>query len=246
MQSAAILRGYERLPGEIPVVFAPQERDAAERLRSVLEAGAAQLSDLLDAEPPELEAFLVLDQDWERAPRESERSYPPGLPYFTRSARPPALVIPETLSPAIHPRTEATLPLTAWHELAHAFFLLQGEVVRTPTWLREFVPQVAAAALARRLGLPLEDHLARIDRDPGFTLRSFGGPASAGDQMSFQNLLLLLGAAALKDFGEGFLKDLAHALREERDVVDEERAEELLADVLGPGGREWLSARAEY
>ena len=245
MQSVAILRGYERLSGAFPVVFAPQERDAAERLRSVLETGAAQLSDLLDAQPPELEAFLILDGDWGRAPRESERAYPPGLPYFTRSVRPPALVIPETLSPAIHPRTQATLPLTTWHELAHAFLLQRG-VVRTPAWLREFVPQTAAAALARRLGLSLEDHLARIDREPGFTVRSFNGPASAGDQMSFQNLLLLLGAAALADFGEGFLKDLAHALREERYVVDENRAEEMLTDALGPGGREWLSARSEY
>ena len=245
MQDVAILRGYERLPGAFPVVFAPQERDAAERLRNVLETGAAQLSDLLDAQPPELEALLVPDEDWGRAPRESEHAYPPGLPYFTRSARPPALVIPETLSPAIHPRTQATLPLTTWHELAHAFLLQRG-VVRTPAWLREFVPQTAAAALARRLGLSLEDHLARIDREPGFTVRSFTGPASAGDQMSFQNLLLLLGAAALADFGEGFLKDLAHALREERYVVDENRAEELLTDALGPGGREWLSARSEY
>lgn len=245
MQDVASLRGYERLPGAFPVVFAPQERDAAERLRSVLETGAAQLSDLLDAQPPELEALLVPDEDWRRAPRESEHSYPPGLPYFTRSVRPPALVIPGTLSPAIRPRTQATLPLTTWHELAHAFLLQRG-VVRTPSWLREFVPQAATAALARRLGLPLEDHLARIDREPGFTVRSFQGPASAGDQMSFQNLLLLLGAAALEDFGEGFLKVLAHALREERDIVDEERAEELLTDALGPGGREWLSARPEY
>ena len=245
MQDVAILRGYERLPGAFPVVFAPQERDAAERLRNVLETGAGQLSDLLDAQPPELEALLVPDEDWGRAPRESERAYPPGLPYFTRSVRPPALVIPETLSPAIHPRTQATLPLTTWHELAHAFLLQRG-VVRTPAWLREFVPQTAAAALARRLGLSLEDHLARIDREPGFTVRSFNGPASAADQMSFQNLLLLLGAAALADFGEGFLKDLAHALREERYVVDENRTEELLTDALGPGGREWLSARSEY
>ncbi len=58
--------------------------------------------------------------------------------------------------------------------------------------------------------------------------------------------VLETGAAALEDFGEGFLKVLAHALREERDVVDEERAEELLTDALGPGGREWLSARPEY
>ncbi len=245
MQSVAILRGYERLPGAFPVIFAPQKRDAAGRLRSLLETGAAQLSDLLDAQPPELEALLVPDEDWGRAPRESERAYPPGLPYFTRSVRPPALVIPETLSPAIRPRTQVTLPLTTWHELAHAF-LLQGEMVRTPAWLREFVPQAAAAALARRLGLPLEDHLARIDSEPGFTVRSFDGPASATDQMSFQNLLLLLGAAALEDFGEGFLKDLAHAVREERNVVDGDRAEELLADALGPDGRGWLSARPEY
>ena len=40
--------------------------------------------------------------------------------------------------------------------------------------------------------------------EPGFTVRTLSGPAGAGDQMSFQNLLLLLGAAALEEFGEDF------------------------------------------
>jgi hypothetical protein len=32
----------------------------------------------------------------------------------------------------------------------------------------------------------------------------------------------------------------------QHDIVDEERAEELLADALGPGGREWLASRPEF
>jgi hypothetical protein len=64
--------------------------------------------------------------------------------------------------------------------------------------------------------------------------------------MAFQNLLLTLGAAALEEFGEGFLRTLAHALWSERDVLGEERAEELLAKSLGPGGREWLLSRPEF
>jgi hypothetical protein len=64
--------------------------------------------------------------------------------------------------------------------------------------------------------------------------------------MSFQNLLLLLGAAALEQFGGGFLRRLFRELWEEGEVVDEERAEELLADALGPGGREWLASRPEF
>ena len=64
--------------------------------------------------------------------------------------------------------------------------------------------------------------------------------------MAFQNLLLSLGAATLEEFGEGFLKKLAHALWKEKDVVDEERAEELLANALGPGGWEWLGSRPEF
>jgi hypothetical protein len=143
------------------------------------------------------------------------------------------------------PRTPATLPLAVWHELAHAF-LLGREVVRTPSWLGEFVPQAASAAIARRTGLPLEGHLSRIDREPGFTVRGFRNPAGAGDQMSFQNLLLVLGAAALREFGEGFLGRLVRALWEEDEMVDEERAEQLLADVLGPGGRGWLASRPEF
>ena len=64
--------------------------------------------------------------------------------------------------------------------------------------------------------------------------------------MAFQNLLLALGAAAVDEFGEGFLGRLAHALWSERDVVDEEWGEELLAGSLGPGGREWLKSRPEF
>jgi len=185
----------------------------------------------------------VADEDWKEAPRDNARPYPPGLPYFTRSVEPPALVLPGDLSPVFRPCTVATLPLTVWHELAHAF-LLGREVVRTPAWLREFVPQAASAAVARRTGLPLEDHLSRME--PGFTVRGFRGPAGAGDQMSFQNLLLLLGAAALEEFGEGFLRSIVHALWEEDEIVDGERAEELLGDALGQGGREWLMSRPEF
>jgi hypothetical protein len=65
-------------------------------------------------------------------------------------------------------------------------------------------------------------------------------------QMAFQNLLLALGAAALEEFGEGFLQRLVHAVWDETDVVDEERAEELLANALGPGGRAWLRSQPGF
>jgi hypothetical protein len=242
---AAALPGYERLGGRVPVVYPPGLEGRVAEARDLLKAGATALSEILGVEPPELEALLVADRDWGLAPRENERPYPAGLPYFTRAATPPALVLPETLSPAFRPRTAATGALVVWHELAHAF-LLREPVPRTPAWLRELGPQALSAAVARRTGLPLAEHLGRIDRDVGFTVRGFGERAAADGQMAFQNLLLALGAAAVEGFGEGFLRALAHALWEERDVVNEERAEELLADALGPDGREWLASRPEY
>jgi hypothetical protein len=203
------------------------------------------MADILMVELPELSAVLVADEDWSEAPRENERPYPPGLPYFTRSVEPPALVLPERLAPVFKPRTEALLPLTVWHELAHAF-LLSREVVRTPAWLGELVPQASASAVARRVGLPLGEQLERVDADPGFTVRGFSGPAGVEDQMKFQNLLLLLGVAALEGFGEEFLGRIFRVLWDERDVVGGARAEELLAGALGPGGREWLRSRPEF
>ena len=238
--------GYERLNGEIPVVHAPGAEERASEVWRLLNNGAGALSALLEVkQPPELEAMLVVDEDWNEVPRESERVYPKGLPYFTRSARPPALVLPVTLSPVFRPRTQATYPLVVWHELAHAF-LLHKEVVRTPAWLGELVPQGASAAVARRVGLPLDEHLGMIDQEPGFTVRGLRGHAGASEQMAFQNLLLLLGVDAVEEFGDGFLKRLVRALWEETDVVNEERAEELLADALGPGGREWLASRPGF
>ena len=245
MQSLpAAFPGYERLNGEIPVVYAPETEEWASELSLLLNTGAAALSTLLGVGLPELEAMLIADEAWNEAPREGERAYPKGLPYFTRSARPPALVLPATLSPVFRPRTQATYPLVVWHELAHAF-LLQKEVVRTPAWLGEFVPQAASAAVARRVELPLDEHLGMIDREPSFTIRELKGYTDTGEQMAFQNLLLLVGAEAIEEFGDEFLKSLVRALWEETDVVNEERAEELLADALGLGGREWLASRPE-
>jgi hypothetical protein len=236
--------GYERLDAEeVPVLFAPRLAEDAGELSGLLARGHRALGQILSVEPPGIVAYLVADEDWRGAPRDNASPYPPGLPYFTRSVEPPALVLPEDLSGVFRPRTAATLPLTVWHELAHAF-LLEREVVRTPAWLREFVPQTASAAVARRAGLPLEEHLSRIEREPGLTVRDFRGPA--GDQMSFQNLLFLLGAAALEEFGEDFLPRIFQALWEENEMVDGERAEGLLADALGPGGREWLVSRPEF
>jgi hypothetical protein len=227
------------------MLHAPRLAKLAREVHGYLTQGSGVLAEMLGEEPPRLTALVVAHKDWPQAPRETEPPYPPGLPYFTRSVEPPALVLPETLSAAFKPRTEATLPLAVWHELAHAFFL-QGEVVKTPAWLREFVPQAATAVVARGVGLPLEEHLSEVDREPDFTARGFRGPAGATEQMSFQNLLLALGAAALEEFGEGFLGRLVRALREERQVVGEGRADELLAGALGPGGREWLVSRPEF
>jgi hypothetical protein len=241
----AALPGYERLDAQVPVLYAPRLAGKARELSDYLTQGYRALGRILSVDPPGIIAYLVADEDWSRAPRDNTRPYPPGLPYFTRSVEPPALVLPEELSTAFRPRTTATLPLTVWHELAHAF-LLGREVVRTPVWFREFVPQAASAAVGRRAGLPLDEYLSRIDRDPGFTVRGFRGPAGAGDQMSFQNLLLVLGAAALDEFGEDFLRRIFHSLWEEDEKVDEERAEELLGEALGPGGREWLVSRPEF
>ena len=210
-----------------------------------LTRGSEALSGILMVEPPELSVFLVAEEDWEGAPREKAHPYPPGLPYFTRSVAPPALVLPEGLSPVFRPRTAALLPLAVWLELAHAF-LLGREVVRMPAWLGELVPQAASAAVARRVGVPLGEHLALVDPDPGFTVRGFGGRVGAGDQMKYQNLLLAFGAAMLERFGEGLLACLFRALWEEEDVVDEERALGLLAGSLGARGAAWLLSRPEF
>lgn len=241
----APIPGYRRLDGPVPVFHPPRLAGEARTARDHLGRGWRTLAENVSVEPPGLRALLVADGDWPDAPRESRRPYPPGLPYFTRSADAPTIVLPERLSPVFQPRTEATFPLAVWHELAHAF-LLRGEVVRTPAWLGEFVAQAASAAVARKVGLPLEDHLGRVDRGPGFTARGFRGPARAEDQMKFQNLLLALGAAASEEFGEDFLGRLYRALWDEDDVVDERRAEELLAGSLGPGGGEWLPSRPEF
>jgi hypothetical protein len=229
----------------VPVLHPPGLEARAADLRDLLETGIAALSEVLDVATPDLRAILVADTDWREAPRESAHPYPPGLPYLTRSAGPPVLVLPAALSPAFEPRTEATWPLVVWHELAHAF-LLQRPVPRTPAWLRELLPQALAVAVAKRTSLSLGEHLSRVEREPDLTVRGPKGHANPEEQMAFQNLLLLFGTAALDRFGEGFLRRLAGALWVEGEIVGETKAEAWLADALGPGGREWLGKRPEF
>jgi hypothetical protein len=237
--------GYPSLDGTVPLFYAPRLAERAREVQGYLTQGSDALSGILMVEPPELSAVLVSEEEWDGAPRENELPYPPGLPYFTRSAAPPALVLPERLSPVFKPRTGALLPLAVWHELAHAF-LLGREVVRMPAWLGELVPQAASAAVARRVGAPLDEHLTLVDPAPGFTVRGFGGRVGVEDQMKYQNLLLLFGAAMLERFGEGLLTRLFRALWKEEDVVDEERALGLLAGSLGAGGAAWLLSRPKF
>lgn len=244
MQESSTHRNYDRLDGVVPVVYPPDLEERAQELRDILQTGSRELSSVLGAEPPALQALLVADEDWREAPR-AALPYPPGLPYFTRSTLPPTLVLPERLSPAFEPQAEATLSLTVWHELAHAF-LLREELVRTPPWLREFVPQAAAAAIARRTGRPLEEYFSQAGLDTDLDVRTFGGPADSKRQMEFQNALLALGNAALEEFGEQFLGRLVRALWDEGNIVNGRRAEELLVGALGDGGREWLATRPEF
>jgi hypothetical protein len=239
------LPGYVRLEGDHGAVVrhAPSQAERGREVLACLEGGLEKLPGVLGLTAPDLEALVVADDDWNEAPRDNPRPYPRGLPYLTRAAPPRTLVIPASLSAAIRPRTEITLPLVVSHELAHAF--LAGAVAaHTPPWLRELPPQTASAAVVRREGLPLNDHLTNVT-SPGFTIRGFRIPAGAEDQMSFQNLLLRLGAAALEDFGEGFIRRLVDSLSRE-DTVDEARAEKSLAEALGEGGAGWLATREEF
>jgi hypothetical protein len=98
-EDLSLLEGYGYLDGAVPVVYSPGTEEQAAEMQQLLETGVVSLSEMFDVEPSELEAFLVADEDWDEAPRESVRAYPLGLPYFTRSVRPPALVLPATLSP---------------------------------------------------------------------------------------------------------------------------------------------------
>ncbi|HET7273041.1 MAG TPA: hypothetical protein VFI90_18380, partial [Rubrobacter sp.] len=91
--------GYECLDGDVPVVHAPRLAEKAGEVQGYLAQGYRMLADVLSVEPPEIAALLVADEDWDEAPRDNARPYPPGLPYFTRSVEPPALVLPEDLSP---------------------------------------------------------------------------------------------------------------------------------------------------
>lgn len=234
----------EKLPGVVPVLHSPGLGRQASEVGHRLATGCVYLTGIFGSETPRLQAMLLSRADWEHAPRESERPYSFGLPYFTRAAETPTLVFPSELSEALRPRTHLTFPLTVWHELAHAFFL-QREIAKMPLWLGEFVPQAASAVVALREGFAIEEHLLRIE-PADFTVREFTLPASAGDQMRFQNLLLLLGTAAVRRFGDGFLLRLVRSTQGESEAVSEDRAKRLFTASLGADGPGWLSRREEF
>lgn len=237
-------KNLEKHPGAVPALYSSGLKEKAFELSGLLSTGHAHMTELFQTEPPRLRAMLLDETDWRDTPREAGRPYPFGLPYFTRAAETPTLVFPAALSDIFQPRTDLTFPLAAWHELAHAFFLSR-EVVKTPLWLGEFVPQAAAAAVALREGASVGEHLSQVEK-PDFTVRGFTLPATAEEQMRFQNLLLSFSVAIVRQFGDGFLSRLVRSVWGEEDVVSGERAESLFVESLGSGGREWVYSREDF
>ena len=230
----------------MPVLYAPRLGAKAMELRGYLAEGYRTLSGYSPSSRPEIIALLVADEDWKDAPRDNARPYPPGLPYFTRSVEPPALVLPEELSHRVQAKDRRH---AAPYRLARA-----GPRLLARAGGREDPGLARGVRPAGRLG---------GDRPQG---RSLAGRASVADRKGARvygaelpwvrrgrgircrsrTCCCCSASAALEEFGEGFLRRIFHALWEEDEIVDEERAEELLADALGPGGREWLASRPEF
>ena len=229
----------ERYPSSTPRGW----RMKAGEVRDYLAEGYSALSGILSVEPPGIAALLVADEDWRDAPRDNARPYPPGLPYFTRSVEPPALVLPEELSPVFRPRTAATLPLTSGTSWPTPSCSAGG---RQDPGLARGARPASRLGGDRKKGRICRWRTSVTDRqEPGFTVRSFRGRRGRGIRCRSRTCCSFWRRRRWRSSARASWTHLPRPLGRRRDSR-RGAGRGVARGRLGPGGREWLASRPEF
>lgn len=250
---------YQALAEPLKTYYpAGQEEFARQILQEVDRAGTL-LGQLLGLSMPGMELLIVAAADWEFTPLENEEEAgaPTAmLPYWTDVTDPPTLVVPEQMDEIIGEATPEKRSLLLYHELAHAFLEHDPRPwpEEAPLWADEWQLQFAAFWLFQQIHGQIENittdlhqQFAEIfepeaDGKTPVTIRGFDWyeDTTPEDYLEYVLLLEKFAIDLLTHYDATILPRFLDRYRQDVSVLLSDEVTLMLAEVLGPGGEEWL------
>lgn len=243
----------------IKTYYPTGQETLARQVFQEVEQASKLLGQLLDLPKPAMQILLVAAADWEFTPQEDEdeeESPATMLPYWTGVTEPPTLVVPVQMDEIMGEATPEKRSLLLYHELMHAFLESDPRPWpdESPLWADEWQLQFAAFWLFRQIHgeneqitADLHQQFAEIfepepDGKTPVTVRGFDWyeDTAPEDYLEFALLLEKFAIDLLARYDATILPRFMERYRREVPVLLSDEITKILAEVLGPGGEEWL------
>jgi hypothetical protein len=247
---------YEMLAMPLSAYF-PKGHDSQVRLiiQSIDEA-SRHLELLLGLPTPKLQLILVEPADWRLTPHDDPEEPDNALPYWTNATQPLSLCIPTQLDTLIGKPT--------WEKLIYLVYTVLTQVFldhdprpwpeESPLWADEWQMQFAANWLMQHLhrqsGIVMNDlheqyaeiFEPELDGKTPVTVRGFDWyeDTPAEDYLIFNLLIERFAADLQMKFSPEILPRFLDLYRNNCSILLSDDVTHMLANILGPGGDEWL------
>ena len=247
---------YETLAEPLSTYYPKGQDSLALSIIKAIDQASQLLMRLLGQPIPKMEIILVAPVDWHVTPRDDLEETNNVLPYWTSITQPPSFIIPSQLDPIIGMPTREKLFYLLYTVLTQAF--LENDPrpwpEENPLWADEWQMQFAALWLMQQLhgqsGIVMKDlheqyveiFEPELDGKTPVTVRGFDwyDDTSAEDYLIF-NLLLERFATDLQvKYSPEILPRFLDHYRNDYSVLLSDDVTDMLANILGPGGAQWL------
>jgi hypothetical protein len=247
---------YETLDVPVKLYYPAGQQTLARQVWQHIEKASALLAQLLSLPTPAMEMLIAAPADWDEVPHEEETDNPLiMLPFLTHSTQPPTLVIPTQLDPIVGNDSVKKRAFLMFHELAH--LVLENDPrpwsLDHPLWADEWQMQFAALWLAQQIfhinGIVQTDlhkqyaeiFVPEADGKTPVTVRGFDWyeDTPLQDYLEYTLLLERFAADLLARYDAAILPRFLVFFREEQTLLSDD-VTDILAAVLGDGGKEWL------
>jgi len=249
---------YERVFEPFSVYYSESQDSLIHLVIQSVDQANHRLMQLLDQPRLNLQVIMVARSDWHAMPHDDPEEPGNALPYWTNVTHPPSLVIPSQLDPIIGLSSQEKLIYLIDTVLIQAF--LENDPrpwpEESPLWADEWQIQFAALWLMQQLnghsGIVMKDlheNYAEIfepelDGKTPVTIRGFDWYEDTSDEdyLIFNLLLERFAADLLQKYYPDILPRFIALYRNDYSVLLSDDVTGMFANVLGPGGAEWLEA----
>jgi hypothetical protein len=247
---------YEMLAKPLSAYFPKGQDYLVHLIIQSIDEASRYLEQLLGRPIPKMQLILVEPSDWHLTPRDDPEEPDNALPYWTNATQPLSLFIPIQLDPIIGVPTWEKLIYLLYSVLTHVFLDDDPRPwpEESPLWADEWQMQFAGLSIMHhiqgQLGIVMKDlHVQyaeifepELDGKTPVTVRGFDWyeDTSEEDYLIFNLLIERFAADLLKNYYPEILPRFLDLYRNNCSILLSDDVTNMLANILGTGGTEWL------